>query len=610
MRSPILLLHPPVVKPCEPPAGIARLAGALHHHGIPYTAVDMNIEALLGLMNGSLNPTDRWTLRAARNLLKNLHQIRNPAIRENFDRYQRTVMDLNRFIEMSLPSGEVRLSLANYQHQELSPVRSSDLLRAAETPEANPFFPYFHERLDRIIEAENPALVGLSLNYLSQALCTFAVLGFLRHEYPEITLVLGGGLVTSWMRRPGWQNPFHGLVDHLVAGAGERALLSLAGIDDLVPTHVIPDFDFVSTIRQAGVTSNAGEFSKIPLNPPLEKGDFRTAPLLRDIGTAPPFRDFRTTPPFRKGGVGGIWSSLDPPEIHNSTVLRVTDPNVEVATRSSTTPTQDPGLRTQDGSYLSPGFILPYSASSGCYWNKCAFCPERAECSPYQPIPVDRVVGNVQSLVEKTKPVLLHVLDNAISPRLLKAFANNPPGAPWYGFARVTRHFAEEDFCIALKRSGCTMLQLGIESGDQRVLDNEHKGINLDVVSLALKNLKKAGIAAYVYLLFGTPTETLKEARNTLEFTMQHANEIGFLNLAIFNLPIYGEKAQALDTRMHYDGDLSLYADFHHPKGWHRAQVRQFLDKEFKRKPAIASILRRDPPIFSSNHAPFFTDFE
>ena len=150
------------------------------------------------------------------------------------------------------------------------------------------------------------------------------------------------------------------------------------------------------------------------------------------------------------------------------------------------------------------------------------------------------------------------------------------------------------------------MLQLGIESGDQKVLDSEHKGIDLEVVSLALKSLKKAGIATYVYLLFGTPSESQEEARKTLAFTVQHAREISFLNLAIFNLPIYGQEAQELETRMHYDGDLSLYADFHHPRGWHRTRVRQFLDKEFKRHPAIAAIIRRDPPIFTSNHAPFF----
>jgi radical SAM superfamily enzyme YgiQ (UPF0313 family) len=578
MRSPVLLLHPPVAKPCEPPAGIARLAAALHHHGIAYSAVDMNIEALLSLINGSVISTDRWTLRAVRNLSKNLNQIRDPAIRKNFDRYQRTVLDLNRLVEMSLPSREIRLSLANYQHGKLSPVRSGDLLQAAETPEENPFFSYFQERLDRIIEIENPALVGLSLNTLSQALCTFAILGFLRHKHPEITLVLGGGLITSWIRRPGWQNPFHGLVDHLVSGPGERALLSLAGIDGPVHAHFIPDYDFSSTLR--------------PMLPPHPASPIKGAGI---ISSSPPL----------VGGAGGGGNE----RLHFRR-SSAPGPNVEVATRSGTTPTPDPAPSTQRAHYLSPGFILPYSSSSGCYWNKCAFCPERAEGNPYLPIPVDRVAKDVQLLVEKTKPVLLHILDNAITPRLLKTFTDNPPGAPWYGFARVTRHLAEEDFCVALNRSGCTMLQLGIESGDQTVLDNEHKGIDLEVVSLALKSLRKAGIATYVYLLFGTPSETLKEARKTLQFTVRHAHEIGFLNLAIFNAPIYGQEAQALEMRMHYEGDLSLYADFHHPKGWQRAVVRQFLDKEFKRHPAIASIIRRDPPIFSSNHAPFFANFD
>ena len=61
-----------------------------------------------------------------------------------------------------------------------------------------------------------------------------------------------------------------------------------------------------------------------------------------------------------------------------------------------------------------------------------------------------------------------------------------------------------------------------------------------------------------------------------------------------------------METKHFYEGDLSLYTDFDHPKGWSRSFIRQFLDKEFKRHPALAPILRRDPPVFTSNHAPFF----
>ena len=150
------------------------------------------------------------------------------------------------------------------------------------------------------------------------------------------------------------------------------------------------------------------------------------------------------------------------------------------------------------------------------------------------------------------------------------------------------------------------MLKLGLESGDQTVLDEMQKGVNLEEASSALENLKKAGIATYVYLLFGTPSEGLIEARRTLEFVVKHHDAIGFLNLAIFNMPIYGPEAQEMEPKAYYEGDLSLYTSFDHPKGWSRPLIRQFLDKEFKRHPAIAAILRRDPPIFTSNHAPFF----
>jgi radical SAM superfamily enzyme YgiQ (UPF0313 family) len=188
----------------------------------------------------------------------------------------------------------------------------------------------------------------------------------------------------------------------------------------------------------------------------------------------------------------------------------------------------------------------------------------------------------------------------------MKALMDHPPGPPWYGFARITQHLADPDFCSALKRSGCAMLKLGLESGDQGVLDHEQKGMDLQVASKALKTLARCGIATYVYLLFGTPSETLAEARRTLDFTVSHIDAIGYLNLAIFNLPAYGPEARSLEVRELYEGDLSLYTGFVHPRGWERGSVRRFLDKEFKRHRAVAEVLRRDPPLFTSNHAPLF----
>lgn len=505
----VILIYPPVSKPSEPPAGIARLSGFLNHYGVKPVLLDANLEGLMYLLKSAgsspYKAQDTWSKRAIRNLPRDIATLRTGGSYAHIDRYKRAVADIGRVLEISGREKGVNVGLANYQGGSLSPLKSLDLIRAAETFEENIFYPYFNERLTELIGNDQPSLVGFSLNYLSQALCTFAMAGFIRKRFPDIELVLGGGLVTSWLRRPGWKNPFDGLIDHLIAGPGEFPLLSILGIEGEKQYFSTPDFH------------------GLPL-----------------------------------------------------------------------------------GDYLSPGTVLPYSASGGCYWHRCSFCPEKAEDNPYFAVPVDRAMADINSLAEVIKPVLLHLLDNSISPALMRSLAKNPPGLPWYGFARIDRQLTDTDFCMALKQSGCVMLKLGIESGDQGVLDSMDKGIDLDIVSLVLKSLKKAGVATYVYLLFGTPYETLAEAQKTLQFTVNHSDEIGFLNLAVFNMPVCGEWSDEFETTSFYEGDLSLYTDFSHPGGWNRKQVRDFLETEFKRHGAISSILKKDPPVFTSNHAPFF----
>jgi radical SAM superfamily enzyme YgiQ (UPF0313 family) len=217
---------------------------------------------------------------------------------------------------------------------------------------------------------------------------------------------------------------------------------------------------------------------------------------------------------------------------------------------------------------------------------------------------------DLAALTAETKPALIHLLDNSISTALMDALASQSFGVPWYGFARISRELTDPDYCRSLKRSGCVMLKLGLESGDQGVLDKLHKGIDLDMASRVLTNLHAAGIAAYIYLLFGTPVETIAEARKTLEFVVKHKNSITFLNLAVFNMPVCGHEARRYETEPFYEGDLSLYSGFRHPTGWDRKHVRRFLDHEFKRHPAVSAILNNDPPVFTSNHAAFFTPLE
>lgn len=501
----VLLVHPPVAKPCEPPPGIARLSAALFSHGIDHHILDANLECLMALMARPISNQDTWTKRATQNRKRNLVNLRTRQGYTNIDRYKRAVADLNHLLSNHRANNGIRLTLADFRHPTLSPLRSDDLLSAAEHPEKSPFYQYFTNRLAPIIEKHDVSIVGFSLNYLSQALSAFAMIGFVRQTYPDVITVLGGSLITSWVRGKSWRNPFGGMVDHVVAGPGEGPLLNILG------------------------------------------------------------------------------KELNPRDCHR--------PEYSLFSLSD---------------YLAPGTITPYSASTGCYWNRCLFCPERTENNPYMPIHPSTVAEDLRSLTEAMRPCLVHLVDNGISPTLMETLCTNPPGAPWYAFTRVTPQLADPDFCMALKRSGCVMLKLGVESGSQTVLDSMHKGNDIACSSAVLKSLTEAGIATYIYLLFGTPWETYSEAQDTLKFVIDHGQYIDFLNIALFNLPIGSPEAKQLKTEVFYEGDLSLYAGFTHPKGWDRGTVRMFLDKEFKRHPVVRRLLRRHPPIFGSQHAPFF----
>ena len=152
------------------------------------------------------------------------------------------------------------------------------------------------------------------------------------------------------------------------------------------------------------------------------------------------------------------------------------------------------------------------------------------------------------------------------------------------------------------------MLKLGLESGDQDVLDQMNKGTDLTMVSTILRNLHHAGILTFVYLLFGTGYEDKEAAFRTLEYVQAHKKYIDYLNLAVFNLPKFSDDAKNLDTHEFYHGDLSLYLNFTHPFGWDRRQVKQFLDKAFKKQVLAGSGIRKNPAFFSSNHAAFFNN--
>jgi anaerobic magnesium-protoporphyrin IX monomethyl ester cyclase len=97
----------------------------------------------------------------------------------------------------------------------------------------------------------------------------------------------------------------------------------------------------------------------------------------------------------------------------------------------------------------------------------------------------------------------------------------------------------DEEVVTLMKKSGCTTIRIGIESGSEEILKDMNKSIDLDRVRSVAKLLNKYNFNWSAYFLFGTPRET----RETISTTLKLIEEIDppFVTIARY-APIPGTK--------------------------------------------------------------------
>jgi hypothetical protein len=507
----LVLIHPPVALPCEPPAALGVIAAALRRAGLAVEVIDANLEAQEALVRavGEERATTTAERRALRSRERALAQLRGPLAYASLDRYRAAVHDLGLALELASRPRSARVGLASYRDAELSPLASADLRAAAAAPERSPFFPCFEELAARVAGLA-PRLVGLSLGYLHQALPALALAGALRARLPGTPIVAGGALLGCWRGRldPGAFAPF---VDELLFDEGLAALAA------------------------------------------------RLAPGLRVVESAAPDYD------------GLPWER-----------------------------------------YLAPARVAPVATSRGCVWGRCSYCPEALAGPRFVPLAPAELPALLEGVWRDTRAGLLHLVDSTVPPAALAELARQRWSLRWYGFARFSAELARPGLADDLARSGCAMLQLGLESASPRVLARLRKGIAPAQASAALRRLADAGVAVYLYVMFGTPGEERDDALATLEFLVGHAAAIRCLNTSLLNLPLAcageprGVRLERVPLVDESRNDLTLYTGFRSAGGWDRRAARRFLERELARVPEVAAILRRTPPVFGANHAPFF----
>jgi radical SAM superfamily enzyme YgiQ (UPF0313 family) len=99
----------------------------------------------------------------------------------------------------------------------------------------------------------------------------------------------------------------------------------------------------------------------------------------------------------------------------------------------------------------------------------------------------------------------------------------------WMCNSRVD--FVDEEMLQLMGKAGCWMIAWGIESGNEQILANVHKGTSLEKIARALNWSKQAGIMNWGYFIIGLPGET----EETIQETIRLAKELP-IDIALFHI--------------------------------------------------------------------------
>ena len=168
--------------------------------------------------------------------------------------------------------------------------------------------------------------------------------------------------------------------------------------------------------------------------------------------------------------------------------------------------------------------VFPIITSRGCPGN-CSFCNTKNIFGrKFRARSAKHVVDEIDLLVKKYHAKEIHIWDDnfttnkkrvcqirdLIRSRKLNIKIAFPNG--------IGADFLDEEILECLKDMGVYSVAIGVESGNQSILDRAGKGIKLEKIEEIFNLTKKLKIETWAFFIIGLPGETKETIMNTIEF--------------------------------------------------------------------------------------------
>ncbi len=164
--------------------------------------------------------------------------------------------------------------------------------------------------------------------------------------------------------------------------------------------------------------------------------------------------------------------------------------------------------------------------SRGCPY-QCIFCSARATMGArYRAYSPRRIVAEIRFLVDRfqVREILFKDSEFTLDPARVEAFCElllaEGLRVRWSCNGRIGR--ASLALLEKMRAAGCRLIEYGIESGDDEILETLDKRITVDQVRETFALTRRAGLKTIANFMIGNPGET----RRSVEKTLRLANEI------------------------------------------------------------------------------------